>query len=306
MSNFEEVRILLKDLGFPPAQQAEVAVYTLLALSQIKPTSNWNSATNNWIRIHDVIEFSREYYGKEYAENSRETIRKQCMHPFREAALIEDNGLATNSPHYRYKLTNEALNLIKSINADDYDSNLSTYLKTHETLIDKYKSKKKMKMMPVRINNEDLEFSPGEHNKLQKDIIEKFAPRFAPNCVCLYVGDTINKNLINNTEKLKELGFEIIIHDTMPDIILYREDKDWIFFIEAVASSGAMTPERINKINAMTREVKSGKIFVTAFPSFLLYKKVSSQLAWETEVWLADMPDHMIHLNGDRFLGPRK
>ena len=91
MSKLGKVRILLKDLGFPPAQQAEVAVYTLLALSQIKPTSNWNSATNNWIRIHDVIEFSREYYGKEYAENSRETIRKQCMHPFREAALIEDN-----------------------------------------------------------------------------------------------------------------------------------------------------------------------------------------------------------------------
>lgn len=55
----------------------------------------------------------------------------------------------------------------------------------------------------------------------------------------------------------------------------------------------------------MTQNVTAGKIFVTAFLDFATYKKFSSELAWETEVWLADMPDHMIHLNGNKFLGPR-
>lgn len=91
----------------------------------------------------------------------------------------------------------------------------------------------------------------------------------------------------------------------MPDVILYRPDKDWIYFIEAVASVGPMSPQRIIDIQRMTKKVKSGKIFITAFPDMAEYKKFSMTLAWETEVWIADFPDHMIHLNGDKFMGPR-
>lgn len=91
-----------------------------------------------------------------------------------------------------------------------------------------------MEMMPVKINQEELNFSPGKHNELQKAIIENFAPRFAPNAECLYVGDTIKKDLIKNVEKLSNLGFEITLHDKMPDVVLYCEDKNWIYFIEAV------------------------------------------------------------------------
>lgn len=128
---------------------------------------------------------------------------------------------------------------------------------------------------------------------------------FAPGSECLYVGDTIKKDMIKNESKLKDLGFEITLHDKMPDVVLYREDKDWIYFIEAVDSVGPMDPERIKDITQMTEKVNSGKIFVTAFLDFSKFKKFSEQLAWETEVWIADMPDHMIHLNGDKFLGPR-
>lgn len=159
--------------------------------------------------------------------------------------------------------------------------------------------------MPVKINNKDFTFSPGKHNELQKSIIEEFAPRFAPNSECLYVGDTIEKDLVKNIEKLKDLGFEITLHDKMPDVVLYREDKDWIYFIESVTSVGPMDPKRILEISEMTKNVKAGKIFVTAFQTFSVYKKFSEDLAWETEVWISEMPDHMIHLNGDRFMGPR-
>ena len=175
----------------------------------------------------------------------------------------------------------------------------------YETLTALYASRKKMLKMPVRLNNHDFTFSPGRHNQLQKAVIEEFAPRFAPCSECLYVGDTIKRDLVKNSERLAELGFDITLHDKMPDIVLYREDKHWIYFVESVTSVGAIDPKRIIEIESMTANVSAGKIFVTAFLDFASFKKFSEQLAWETEVWIADMPDHMIHLDGDKFLGPR-
>lgn len=162
-----------------------------------------------------------------------------------------------------------------------------------------------MAMLPVKINDDNFQLSTGKHNELQKAIIEEFAPRFAANSECLYIGDTIEKDLVKNVYQLKKLGFEITLHDKMPDVILYREDKNWIYFIEAVTSVGPMESERVLEISEMTKEVKAGKIFVTAFLDFKTYKKFAGDLAWETEVWIAEMPEHMIHLNGDKFLGPR-
>jgi len=121
----------------------------------------------------------------------------------------------------------------------------------------------------------------------------------------LYVGDTIEKDLVKDIWKLAELGFEITLHDKMPDVVLYRKDKNWIYFIEAVTSVGPMDFKRIVEINHMTKNVLAGKIFITAFLDFKTYKRFSETLAWEAEVWIAEMPEHMIHLNGDKFLGPR-
>lgn len=305
MGKVEEARQLLQKIGMPEKQQADLCCYVLLAMANIKEDDEWKVATNEWIRIHDIIQFVGAYYGVTYAENSRETFRKQALHHFRTAALIEDNGKATNSPNYRYRLTEETLEMIRSIGGYKADSAIKRFMTYHEKLVEIYASKKEMTKMPVKINNQEFTFSAGKHNELQKAIIEEFAPRFAPNSECLYVGDTIEKDLVKNIEKLQELGFEITLHDKMPDVVLYREDKDWIYFIESVTSVGPMDPKRIIEISEMTNNVTSGKIFVTAFQNFAVFKKFSDSLAWETEVWISEMPDHMIHLNGDRFMGPR-
>ena len=301
----EETREFLQTIGMPKAQQADICCYVILAMAGIKPDMSWSEATNEWIRIHDIIQFVNTFYGMSYAENSRETFRKQALHRFRTAALIEDNGKATNSPNYRYRLTEETVKMLKTMETSAWKESIKLFLYYHEKLIDLYASKKKMTMMPVNINGESFKFSAGEHNELQKAIIEEFAPRFAPNSECLYVGDTIEKDLVKNVEKLKELGFEITLHDKMPDVVLYREDKNWIYFVESVTSVGPMDPKRILEITEMTKDVTAGKIFVTAFLDFKTYKKFAEELAWETEVWIAEMPEHMIHLNGDRFMGPR-
>ena len=301
----EETREFLQIIGMPKAQQADICCYVILAMAGIKPDMSWSEATNEWIRIHDIIQFVNTFYGMSYAENSRETFRKQALHRFRTAALIEDNGKATNSPNYRYRLTEETVQILKAMETPLWKESIMQFLCYQEKLIDLYSSKKKMTMMPVNINGESFKFSTGKHNELQKAIIEEFAPRFAPNSECLYVGDTIEKDLVKNIEKLKELGFEITLHDKMPDVVLYREDKNWIYFVESVTSVGPMDPKRILEITEMTKDVTAGKIFVTAFLDFKTYKRFAEELAWETEVWIAEMPEHMIHLNGDRFMGPR-
>lgn len=305
MDKIEETRDFLNRIGMPKAQQADICCYVILAMAGIKPDMQWKEATNEWIRIHDIIQFANSYYGTTYAENSRETFRKQALHHFRTAALVEDNGKVTNSPNYRYRLTEETLQMLRVRDTIEWQPSLRRFLHYHQSLIEMYASKKKMSMMPVQINGQDFSFSPGKHNELQKAIIEEFAPRFAPNSECLYVGDTIEKDLVKNVEKLTELGFEITLHDKMPDVVLYREDKDWLYFVESVTSVGPMDPKRILEITEMTKDVAAGKIFVTAFLDFKTYKRFSEELAWETEVWIAEMPDHMIHLNGDKFLGPR-
>lgn len=302
MNNLEKMQGLLAKLKVPTKQQTELCAYTLLAMAGIKKKTSWNKASNEWVRVHDIIQFTEKNYGKTYAENSRETFRKQALHHFRTAAFIEDNGKATNSPNYRYRLTDEFLHLIK-----DSGSKISieAFLFSHPSLVSKYESKKKMTQIPVVVNGQVFNLSFGKHNQLQKAIVEEFGSRFAPGSECLYIGDTTEKDLFKNEEKLQELGFKITLHDKMPDVVLYNKEKDWIYFIEAVTSVGPMDAKRILELNELTSNVSSGKIFVTAFLDFKTFKKFSESLAWETEVWIADMPDHMIHLNGDKFIGPR-
>ena len=275
MRKIEEARTILKELQVPAKQQSDLCCYVLLAMAGIGRRDQWESATNEWIRIHDIIAYTKQIYGVTY------------------------------SPNYRYRLTDEMLSLLKSFGTAAWTGCLTSFQQNHESLIQLYASKRAMLKTPVRINGVDFTFSPGKHNELQKAIIEEFAPRFAPNCECLYVGDTTEKDLVKNVDKLSGLGFEITLHDKMPDVVLYSEEKNWLYFIESVTSVGPMEPKRIKEIEEMTVGVKAGKIYVTAFLDFKTFKKFSESLAWETEVWIADMPDHMIHLNGDKFLGPR-
>ena len=305
MSKLEEAKHILKEIGMPKNQQNDLCSYTLLALLNIKENTGWSRADNQFIRIHDIMEFIKENYKIAYAENSRETFRKQALHHFRISALVEDNSVSTNSPNYRYRITKEALNLIKSYNTNNWNNNLKEYLIEHEKLIKIYENRRKLVKIPIRINGQDLEFSTGKHNELQKAIIEEFAPRFATNSIVLYVGDTRDKDLYKDEKILKELHITMGEHEKLPDIILYQEEKRWIFFIEAVTSVGPISPKRMIEIGEMTNKCGYGKVYITAFLNMKTFTKFAQDLAWETEVWLAEMPDHMIHLNGNKFIGPR-
>lgn len=305
MGKIEMARAFLEAVGMPKKQQADVCCYTILAMAGIKPKTAWTKASNEWIRIHDIIQFTNQFYRTSYAENSRETFRKQALHAFRTAAIIEDNGLATNSPNYRYRLTEEALSVLKCLDSADWLAQVNLFLMYHEKLINIYASKKAVTKQAVTINGVAYKLSSGKHNALQKAIIEEFLPRFTAEAECLYLGDTTNKELVKNIAMLTQLGFSITLHDKMPDVVLYDEQKNWLYFIEAVTSVGPMNPKRILELEDLTKNVTAGKVYITAFLDFKMYKKFADDLAWDTEVWIAEAPEHMIHLNGDRFYGPR-
>ena len=304
MSKVDNAKYILAALQVPDKQQSNICCYTLLALANMLEESRWSSASNRWMRIHDIIVFLDYHYKQKYAENSREVIRKQAMHHFRNAAFIEDNGLATNNPNYSYRLTNEMLRLVQSYGSAKWSKQLASFTQKHQSLIALYASKRFQVKMPVQINGTNFTFSPGKHNQLQKAIIEEFAPRFAHYAECLYIGDTVEKELFKNNSKLKSLGFSINVHDKLPDVILYSAKNRWLYFIEAVTSVGPIDPKRVQEIKAMTSNVNVGKIYITAFLDFKTFKRFADCLAWETEVWIAETPDHIIHFNGNRLLSP--
>ncbi|MDR2339878.1 MAG: restriction endonuclease [Deltaproteobacteria bacterium] len=306
MSMIDDAKNILTMLKMPLAQTSELCCLTLLALAGINDNNQWKNSTNEWMRIHDIIQYITAKFGIQYAENTRETIRKNAIHHLRTATIIEDNGKATNSPNYSYRLTKEALFLLKKYGKKDWNKSLKHFQSIHASLLEIYSSKKKAQKVPICVNNNIIHFSPREHSQLLKHIIEEFAPRFAPYSECLYMGDTAKKDLIINTDKLIELGFIITVHDKLPDVILYNKDKMWIYFVEAVKSVGPMNPKRIHEIQNISQNVSAGKIFVSAFPDFQTYKKFANILAWDTEVWIAKLPEHLIHLNGNDFLKPRK
>lgn len=311
MSKINEAREILKILGLPAAQQNEMSALTLLALCGIGPNDPWKKAQCHSVTISKgVMSFVAERYDKKYAPNTRETFRRQVLHQFVQAGIADynpdDPNLATNSPKAHYGLTKQALETIKSYGTRRWKAGVKKFLIERGSLLTAYKRNRLRQLVPVHVaEGVDLRLSPGRHNEVQAAVIQEFAPRFAPGACVLYLGDTAKKNLYVDGAYFDKLGIPITDHDKLPDVVLCDEDRSWLFLIEAVTSHGPVTPKRIIEMEEMFGACGLGRIYVTAFPDFAGFRKHLRNIAWETEVWIVEMPDHMIHFNGDRFLGPR-
>jgi type II restriction enzyme len=154
-------------------------------------------------------------------------------------------------------------------------------------------------------NGKLVSLSAGAHNRLQKAIVEEFASRFVEEPTLLYLGDTAQKDLFVEAVTLKELHFPITEHDKLPDVIILDRKRNWIFLVEAVTSHGPMSHKRVLEFENILEECPAGIVYVSAFPDMKEFRRHINEIAWDTEVWIAEMPDHLIHFNGDRFLGPR-
>ena len=306
----KEAKAILKALGMPPKQQNDNAAYTLLAFAAIGPGTPWSEAESVRQTPHGVIQFAATH-GKEYAENTRETIRRQAIHQFVAGGILvknpDDAALPTNSAKTHYALTPEALQAIRSFGSEDWPVRSAVFLKAVKGgLAAKFAKARDIHKVPVTLpSGEVLELSPGKHNALQALIVQEFLPRFAPGASLLYLGDTEHKGLRVEAGSLAALGIPMTEHDKLPDIVAFMEDKGWLFLVEAVTTHGPVSGKRHDEMERVLAKCKAGRVYVSAFLDFAEFKRHAGDIAWETEVWIAAAPDHLLHYNGDRFLGPR-
>ena len=308
-SNIDQAIDILKGLGFPKAQHNERSALCLLALLNLGPDKMWHQAEKRLIGITPIMEFSKNEYDKAYAPNSRETFRRFSMHQFVEAGIAMYNpdkpNRPVNSPKAVYQIEEETLDLVKKYGTVEWELALTEYLEGRTTLVEKYAKERIQTKIPVQIApGKEILITPGEHSELIKSIIEDFGPRFVPGGVLIYAGDTGEKMGYFDEELLHELGVEVNSHGKMPDVVIYYPKKEWLILIESVTSHGPVDGKRHSELEKLFQNSKVGIVYVTAFPNRSLMARYLNDIAWETEVWVADAPSHLIHFNGIRFLGP--
>jgi len=307
MPKVDEAIAILKALGLP--KPSAKAAYTLLVLAEMNERKTWKSARRRSMRIHDVIVTIRSVFKVGYAENTREDFRKHVLKPFERARVVDRNPdhptLPTNDPRTHYALSDDALTVLKAFGGDKFDTAVSAFTAAYGSLAEAYAAARKRTLLPVTLpSGEELKLTPGKHNELQAAIIKTFAPRFAPGGKVLYLGDAADKTLHLHGEELKALGVPITKHDKLPDVVIYLPAKNWLLLIEAVTSSGPVSAGRRQDLEKLLTDCTADRVYITAFPDFKLFKQHVDDIAWETEVWISENPDHLIHYNGEKFLGP--
>jgi adenine-specific DNA-methyltransferase len=305
----EEALNILKELGLPREQQNERSALTLLALLDLRPSLRWTAAKAPLMGITPMMAFFESHYGKRYAPNTRETVRRQTIHQFLDAGVVVINpdkpDRPTNSPYAVYQIESGLLKLLRTYRTPRWEKGLKTYLSSVETLKKKYAQEREMKRIPIQImEGKMIALSPGGQNILVERIVSEFCQIFTGGGKLVYIGDTDDKFAYFDEPLLKSLGVTIEAHGKMPDVLVFVESKNWLVLIEAVTSHGPVDPKRRGELKTLFAGCKAGLVFVTAFLDRTSMVKYLNDISWETEVWVADAPTHLIHFNGERFLGP--
>lgn len=300
---------ILRAFDFAPKQRNEVAGYTLLALLDLKPGQSWNEAAAPLRGITPIIDFVATAYGVRYAPNTRETIRDEAVKYFVEAGLLlrnpDDPARPTNSGKTVYQVEPHALELIRTFDALEWSGKLKAYLASCDRIRKERERDRKLARIPVNLpSGKTVTISPGGQNPLIKTVIEEFCPRFVVGGMVLYIGDAEDKFLHLDVDYLQRLGVTIPAPAKMPDVVVHDTQRNWLLLIEAVTSAGPVDRKRRRELKDLFAGCKAGLVFVTAFANREAMRSFLTQLSWETEVWVAEDPDHLIHFNGERFLGP--
>jgi hypothetical protein len=304
-----EAMKILKSLGFASRQGNEVAAYTFLALLDLAAAAPWSAASNPLRGITPIIEFIAKGYGVRYAPNTRETIRDEAVKYFVEAGLLLRNpdnpSRPTNSGQTVYQVEPTALALVRTFGSKTWAAQLKDYLANRAKIRKAIARERNLARIPVKLpSGETVTISPGGQNPLIKQIIEEFCPRFAPGATVVYIGDAESKFLHLEAAYLEGLGVVIAPSAKMPDVVAHDTKRNWLLLVEAVTSAGAVDSKRRNELKDLFKGCKAGLVFVTAFETRRAMQSFLPLISWETEVWIAEDPDHLIHFNGERFLGP--
>lgn len=303
---------ILGEVGIPldgTPRRLEKMAMACLAVGSIKTEfAEAKSANDNhFLTTREIINFENTNYGENISSGSYDDIRrKDLLLPVQARIVLNSSSFdaqATNNPTRGYALNPLFANLIKYYGSIKWKKNLAKYKKQVELLKEELERKRNLEKIPVKLpSGVELELSAGEHNVLQKCIVEDFLTRFGMGAEVLYIGDTSDKFLYRNDAILNQIGFFTLEHEELPDVVAYCLDKNLLFLIEAVHSAGPMSEIRVRKLKKQLEKCTAIPIFVTTFLNKKEFRKWVTEIAWETEVWIADSPEHMIHFNGYKFL----
>jgi adenine-specific DNA-methyltransferase len=300
---------ILKGLNVPREQQNERSALTLLALLGMTPRKRWSGAEAPMLGITEMMDVFRDRFGKRYAPNTRETVRRFTVHQFVQMGLVvanpDDAARPVNSPDNRYQVAPALLKLARTYGSPAWKASMTGFLTTAQALRRLQPSERQMALIPVRLpNGKELRITAGGQNELVKKIVEEFCPRFTPGGLVVYVGDTGDKHRHIESGYLEHLGLRMDEHGKMPDVVIHFTDRNWLVLIEAVTSHGPIGLKRHNELKDLFKAARAGLVFVTAFLTRRAMTRHLAEIAWETEVWIGEAPSHIIHFNGERFLGP--
>ena len=305
----DAAKAILKALKAPKAQRNDRSALTLLGLLDLEPAAPWRDASAPLRGVTELMDWMASAYGKRYAPNTRETIRRSTLHQFVQMGLAllnpDDPSRPINSPKNVYQIEPGALALLRRYGTGGWEGALSDWLASVEGNNRLTEQARAMERIPVTLpDGRRFELTPGGQNVLVREIIEEFAPRFTPGGYVVYVGDAGRKHLVHDAPYMQKLGVEIDPHGRMPDVVIHHAERNWLILIEAVTSHGPINVLRHNQLRDLFAGSTAGLVFVTAFLERAAMRGYLPEIAWATEVWTADAPEHLIHFDGDRFLGP--
>lgn len=262
---------------------------------------------NRFLKTRDIIAYENENYGEQISPGSYDDIRRKDLElPVQARIVLNSSSFdtqATNNPTRGYALNPLFADLIKNYGSPQWKKKLDAYKDKIQLLNEELERKRDLEKIPVKLpSGINLQLSAGEHNVLQKHIVEDFLTRFGMGAEVLYIGDTSDKYLYMNQNLLKAIKFFTLEHEELPDIVAYCKEKNLLFLIEAVHSAGPMSEIRVRKLKQQLEKCIATPVFVTTFLNKKEFKKWVTEIAWESEVWIADNPEHMIHFNGYKFL----
>ena len=268
-----------------------------------------SSENGGFSRSRDIITFENKYYGEKIADSSYDDIRRQDLKLPVEAGVVLNSSSqeeqATNNPSRGYALSPAFVNLLHQYRTPNWENALTTYIQKTISLKDELERRRDLTKVPVTLpGGKTIDLSYGEHNDLQKAIIEVFLPNFGFGAEVLYVGDTKDKYLHLEKEALESLNFFPLEHEELPDVVAYSKEKNLLYLIEAYHSTGEWSEVRIRKVKRKLEDsnCSANVVFFTAFENKNVFKLKAKDIAWETEVWIADAPEHLIHFNGYKYL----
>lgn len=286
-----------------------------LAVGKIKKSfaEALSEENDGFVRTRDIISFENENYGEHISPGSYDNIRRTDLKLLIEAGIVINSSskenLATNNPSRGYALSKSFVELLYSYGSEEWDMRLSEYLKEAKSLKEVLECRRNLMKVPVTLpGGKRISLSYGAHNDLQKKIIETFLPLFGFGAEVLYVGDTTDKFLHLDEKALKEINFFVLKHDELPDVVAYSHGKNLLYLIEAYHSTGEWNEIRVRKVKRKLKEsgCTADVVFFTAFETKNAFKQKAKDIAWETEVWIAESPEHLVHFNGYKFLDIHK